>query len=162
MSELSKLRKDMKAEFALLWGGWSSTNSRVDDFGKNLEQHTKILQEQSQQIAKQGEEIAEQGQEIAEQGQRIAEQGQRIAQQSRKIAQQNYQLADAMLTSAKIASEISAQGKQTVGRLQNMERRFSSVLEAVEKEMSECVSKDRFQKLEERVKRLEDKDDPAA
>ena len=43
-----------------------------------------------------------------------------------------------------------------------MESRFSTVLQAVETEMSDKVSVERLRDLEERVRRLEEKSDPAA
>lgn len=127
MSELSKLRRELTAEFALTWGAWEESNSRIAALSKKLDQ---------------------QGREIAEQGQRIAEQGQSIA--------------ESMQISSQLGMQVVASGEIAAARLRQMEKRFDSVLRAVENETGGREVSKRLKALEKRVRKLEEKSDPAA
>ena len=106
----------------------------------------------SKRIEAMAKSLEEQGQAIVEQGQAIAEQGQAIARQSLRI--------DAsMRQTAGIAREVVALGDQMVGRLRQLDDKFGKFLGALERE---TVSSKSFRALEERVRRLEEKDDSAA
>jgi hypothetical protein len=131
MKEFSKFQKEVKAELELMWGSQSSSGKRIEVMARSLE---------------------EQGQAINEQGQIIAEQGQAIARQAVRI--------DAsMRQTAEIAREVVALGDQMVGRLRQLDDKFSKFLGALERE---TVSSKSFRALEERVRRLEQKDGSAA
>lgn len=141
--EIDKLKNEIRADLALMWGSHSASNSRIGEMSRSLEA--------------QAEMIAEQGQRIAEQGQQIAEQGQRIAAQGERIAEQGRQIATSMRQSAALGREIIAQGDQMAGRFRQFDQRFGQLLGALEKDGDR-----RFRALEKRVERLENKGDPAA
>lgn len=143
--EFSKLQREMRAEFELMWASQSSSNNRIEEMARSLE--------------KQGQAIVEQGQSIAEQGQAIAKQGQAIAKQGQTIAEQSLKIDASMRQTAGIAREVVALGDQMVGRLRQMDDKFGKFLGALERE---TVSSKSFKALEERVARLEQKDDSAA
>lgn len=133
------LRREMRANFELTWGGQADANKRIDRIAARLG-------EQADKIAEQGQTIAEQGQTIADQGQRIAEQGQKIA--------------EALRDTARIGREVVAIGDQTVGRLCQMDQRFAQFLDVLEgdsQEQSEAIAD-----LKARVTRLESLQGPAA
>ena len=134
----SKFQKEVKAELELMWGSQSSSSKRIEAMAKSLE---------------------EQGQAIVEQGQAIAEQGQAIAEQGQAIARQSLRIDASMRQTAGIAREVVALGDQMVGRLRQLDDKFGKFLGALERE---TVSSKSFRALEERVRRLEEKDDSAA
>lgn len=134
--EIDKLKKEIRADLALMWGSHSASNSRIGEMSRSLEA-------QAEMIAEQGRQIADQGQRIAEQGQRIAEHGQQIAVSMRQ--------------SAALGREIIAQGDQMAGRFRQFDHRFGQLLGALEKDGDR-----RLRALEKRVERLENKGDPAA
>jgi methyl-accepting chemotaxis protein len=103
--------------------------------------------------------LEEQGQAIVEQGRSIAEQGQAIAEQGQAIARQSLRIDASMRQTAGIAREVVALGDQMVGRLRQLDDKFGKFLGALERE---TVSSKSFRELEERVRRLEEKDDSAA
>ncbi len=135
-NETQKLRREVRAELELMWASQSSANKRIEKLSHSIEEH-------ADQIAEQGRQIGEQGQRIAEQGQRIAEQG--------------GQIADSMRQTAALGREVADLGTQLVGRLKQFDKKFGKFLFAVENE-----GKDRYDALEARVARLEEKSDPAA
>ena len=134
--EIDKLKNEIRADLALMWGSHSASNSRIGEMSRSLEA-------QAEMIAEQGRQIADQGQRIAEQGERIAEQGQQIAVSMRQ--------------SAALGREIIAQGDQMAGRFRQFDHRFGQLLGALEKDGDR-----RLRALEKRVERLENKGDPAA
>lgn len=142
--ELSKLRMEMRAEFELTWGAWSDVNSRVDDMSSGMTDMASGMTDMSSGMTDMSSSMAEMSRAMAHMSSRMAEISSKIDQTSR------------------LAKEAVASGEIGVARLRQMERRFSSVLEAVEKETSDKVSSKRFEDLEERVRRLEEKSDPAA
>jgi chromosome segregation ATPase len=134
--ETEKLRREVRADLALMWANQSDANGRIEQLSRSIELHA--------------DQIAEQGQKIAEQGQKIAEQGQ-------KIAEQGLVIQASMRQTAALGREVADLGTQLVGRLKQFDKRFGKFLSAVEKD-----SDQRFQALEERVTRLEERGDPAA
>jgi methyl-accepting chemotaxis protein len=145
MKEFSKFQKEVKAELELMWGSQSSSGKRIEAMARSLEE--------------QGQAIIEQGQTIADQGQAIAEQGQAIAEQGQAIARQAVRIDASMRHTAGIAREVVALGDQMVGRLRQLDDKFGKFLGALERE---TVSSKSFRALEERVRRLEQKDGSAA
>ncbi len=127
--ETEKLRREVRADLALMWANQSDANGSIERLSRSIEQHA--------------DQIAEQGQKIAEQGQRIAEQGLVIQASMRQTAALGREVADL--------------GTQMVGRLKQFDKRFGKFLSAVEKD-----SEERFEALEARVARLEERGDPAA
>jgi chromosome segregation ATPase len=120
--ETEKLRREVRADLALMWANQSDANGRIEQLSRSIEQHAD---------------------QIAEQGQRIAEQGLVIQASMRQTAALGREVADL--------------GNQLVGRLKQFDKRFGKFLSAVEKD-----SEERFEALEARVARLEERGDPAA
>lgn len=120
--ETERLRREVRADLALMWANQSDANGRIEQLSRSIEQHA--------------DQIAEQGQKIAEQG--------LVIQAS-------------MRQTAALGREVADLGTQLVGRLKQFDKRFGKFLAAVEKD-----SDQRFQALEERVTRLEERGDPAA
>lgn len=134
--EIDKLKKEIRADLALMWGSHSASNSRIGEMSRSLEAQSEMIEEQGQQIAEQGKQIALQGERIAEQGK---------------------QIAVSMRQSAALGWEVIAQGDQMVGRLRQFDQRFGKLLGALERD-----GERRLRALEKRVERLENKGDPAA
>ena len=139
--DLEGFKRGVRADLQLIWAGQADGNKRIDEIARRIEQ-------QSSRIEEQGEQIAEQGQQIAAQGQRIAEQGKEIAQSMRETA--------------RIGREVVALGDQMVGRLKQFDKRFGGFIDAVIKEVNQRAPIDRMERLEERVRKLEEERGPAA
>ena len=152
-SRYEELRREMRANFELTWGGQADANKRIEAISVRLGQHAERLEQQADKIAEQGQQIAEQGRQIAEQGQQIAEQGQQIAEQGRQIAR-------SMRDTAKIGREVVAIGDQTVGRLRQMDHRFGQFLDVLESDSR--AQDEAIADLKTRVARLEGLQGPAA
>lgn len=88
---------------------------------------------------------------------KIAEQGRKIAEQGRKIHEQSLAIEASMKQTAAIGREVVALGDQMVGHLRQFDYKFGKLFEALENE-----SDRRFEALEKRVFRLEQKGEPAA
>ncbi len=149
MSEkVERLRREVRADLQLLWGGQADGNKRIDQMATRIERNS--------------DRIEEQGQKIAEQGQKIAEQGQKIAEQGQKIAEQGHEIAESMRETAKLGREVVALGDQMVGRLKQFDTRFGSFLDAIVEDMENQAPLSRVETLEERVTKLEKRQGPAA
>lgn len=153
--DLEGFKRGVRADLQLIWAGQADGNKRIDEIARRIEQQSSRIEEQGEQIAEQGQQIAEQGQQIAAQGQQIAVQGQRIAEQGKQIAQ-------SMRETARIGREVVALGDQMVGRLKQFDKRFGGFIDAVIKEVNQRAPIDRMERLEERVRKLEEERGPAA
>lgn len=149
----SELRREMRANFELTWGGQADSNKRIEEIANRLDSHSTKLEEQADKIVEQGQKIARQGQEIARQGQEIARQGE-------VIAEQNRQMAVGIRETARLGREVVAIGHQMEGRFRLMNDRFGKFLDVLETEATDqgIAIKD----LEARVTRLEERQGPAA
>ena len=149
MSEkLERLRKEMRAELALTWAGQADCNRRLEEISSRIHQHADRIDEQAQQIDEQGRQIAEQGRQIAEQGSRIRKQGHLIGASMRETA--------------RLGREVAAGGDQIVGRLRQFDQRFGVFIDALQEDLEEKAPLSRLERLEERVKDLEERSGPAA
>lgn len=99
------------------------------------------------------------GKRIEAMARSLEEQGQAIAEQGQAIAHQAVRIDASMRQTAGIAREVVALGDQMVGRLRQLDDKFGKFLGALERE---TVSSQSFRALEERVRRLEQKDGSAA
>jgi hypothetical protein len=99
------------------------------------------------------------GKRIEAMARSLEEQGQAIVEQGQAIARQSLRIDASMRQTAGIAREVVALGDQMVGRLRQLDDKFGKFLGALERE---TVSSKSFRALEERVRRLEQKDGSAA
>lgn len=135
MSEkVERLRREVRADLQLLWGGQADGNKRIDEMATRIERNSDRIEEQGQKIAEQGQKIAEQGREIAE----------------------------SMRETAKLGREVVAQGHQMVGRLKQFDSRFGKFLDAIVEDLENRAPLSRVETLEERVAKLEQRQGPAA
>ncbi len=148
--ESERWRKEVRAELELMWGRQSESSSRLRELGQKVDGCALRLDQQATKIEEQGQAIAEQGKQIARQGQQIADQGKMIALQSTVIA-------DSLRHVAALAEQVADSSDAQVGRLRQLDSKIVKYLDSLEK-----GSNRRFDDLEARVAKLEQRNDPAA
>lgn len=132
--KFEQFKREIRADLQLMWGGQSDGNKRIEQMARSIEQNSARIEEQGQKIAEQGQKIAEQGQEIAK----------------------------SMRETAKLGREVVALGDQMVGRLKQFDQRFGKFIDAMADEIEDRVPLERFENLEDRVRKLEEREGPAA
>lgn len=72
MSEkVERLRREVRADLQLLWGGQADGNKRIDQMATRIERNSDRIEEQGQKIAEQGREIAQSMRETAKLGREV-------------------------------------------------------------------------------------------
>lgn len=113
--DLNQLKKEIRADFALIWGSQRDSNTRMEALASQLDQQAEL------------------------------------------IAEANRRVEESMRLAARLGREVVAAGDQTAGRLKQLDGRFITLLDALEKRQDR-----RYESLERRVARLEKNGDPAA
>ena len=153
MSELDKLRMELRTDLELMSIRQGGIGRRLDSIGQTVDEHGRL--------------IAEQGQQIAEQGQQIAEQGRQIARQGEQIYQHALLIQKGFAEVAQLSRGAAEDSRWIQGRMRLMSERFDNVLGVVAGQRQEDRAllqqlQTQQANLDARLTRLEQDHPPAA
>jgi len=116
-----ELRRDLRANFELTWGGQSDANKRIDSIASRLDQQADQIAEQGEQIAKQGQQIAQALRETARIGREVVAIGDQTVGRLRQMDQRFAQFLDVLEGDSQEQSEAIADLRRRVSHLETLQ-----------------------------------------